>query len=99
MLNKDNTTPEVVDQIEKYSKFIKKHKNELVQYYQKIWDIKHDILELPNLPMRPIDIDTKPLLLIFNNWTTTSTRKEKHTRDMEEILKRKNVNYIIESEI
>lgn len=99
MLNKDNTTPEVVDQIEKYSKFIKKYKNELVAYYQKIWDIKHDILKLPNLPLRPVDIDTKPLLLIFNNWTTTSTRKEKHTRDMEEILKRKNVNYIIESEI
>lgn len=99
MLNKDNTTPEVVDQIDKYSKFIKKHKNELVQYYQKIWDIKHDILELPNLPMRPIDIDTKPLLLIFNNWSKEDKRRINRKERIKNHLEIASIDYVIESAI
>jgi len=101
MLNKDKTTPEVVHQIEKYRTFIKKYKNELILYYQKIWDVKHDILNLPNLPLRPIDIDPEPLLLIFNNWDNNKKNQRRNIRKQHiiEHLKLENIKYVIESEI
>lgn len=99
MLNKDETSPEVIDQINKYRKFIEKNKTELVRYYQTIWDIKHDLLDLPNLPLRPIDINPEPLLLIFNNWTKVSSRRSDRMERIKNHLKNANIDYVIESEI
>ena len=70
-----------------------------MQYYQKIWDIKHDILELPNLPMRPIDIDTKPLLLIFNNWSKEDKRRINRKERIKNHLEIASIDYVIESAI
>ena len=99
MLNKDETTPEVINQINKYRVFIEKYKTELVRYYQIIWDIKHDSLGLPNLPPRPIDINPDPLLLVVNNWTKAGRRRIIRMERIENHLKNANIDYTIESEI
>lgn len=94
MLKETDDAPEVVAQVKGYKDFINQHRNEILTYYQKVWDIKHN-LNLPNVPIRPVSVNKEPLLIIFNRWTRTTRGREEHTRRMENILKREQINYSI----
>jgi hypothetical protein len=98
MLKKTDDNPEVVEQVEAYKNFISNYKPEkIVEYYQKVWEIKKD-LELTIPKKRPSSLAEKPLLLIFNRWTKSTSRRDEHTDRMEKILK-KDIDYKITSEI
>lgn len=98
MLKKTDDNPEVVEQVEAYKNFISNNKPEkIVEYYQKVWEIKKDLgLTIPE--ERPSSLAEKPLLLIFNRWTKSTSRRDEHTDRMEKILK-KDIDYKITSEI
>ena len=97
MLKKSDDSPEVVDQVNSYRRFIQEYEARIIEYYHKLWIIKNE-LNLPNT-CEPMEVSKEPLLLIFNRWPNTNPRREEHTRRMEEILQRNNIDYVIESEI
>ena len=100
MLKKTDDNPEVVEQVEAYKNFISDHnkRKKIVEYYQKVWEIKKDLgLTIPE--ERPSSLAEKPLLLIFNRWTKSTPRRNEHTYRMEEILRNKDIDYKITSEI
>ena len=41
MLHETDATPEVVYQMNRYKQFIEKYSSQLLEYYQKLYDIKH----------------------------------------------------------
>ena len=97
MLKKTDDNPEVVEQVKAYEDFISNYKKEIVEYYQKVWEIKKDLgLTIPE--KCPSSLAEKPLLLIFNRWTKSTSRRDEHTDRMEKILK-KDIDYKITSEI
>lgn len=96
MLKKTDDSPEIVFQMKSYADFIKKYKDKILAYYQKLYDIKKD-LGLPVPEMRPQKVTTIPELLIFNRWTHLDKqgRRKTHLRRMEEILQREKITYSI----
>ena len=98
MLKRNDDNPEVVEQVKAYKEFIQKYKEEIIEYYKKIWTIKKE-LGLITPEKRPSSLAEKPLLLIFNRWTKSTSRRDEHTSRMEEILKNKDIDYKITSEI
>ena len=105
MLKRNDDNPEVVEQVKAYNKFIHKYEEEIIKYYDKIWTIKNDLGLIKNdlgliIPKkRPSSLAKKPLLLIFNRWTKSTPRRNEHTYRMEEILRNKDIDYKITSEI
>lgn len=98
MLKKTDDNPEVVEQVKAYEDFISNYKKEIVEYYQKVWEIKKDLgLTIPE--KCPSSLAEKPLLLIFNRWTKSTSRREEHTYRMEKILRNIDIDYKITSEI
>ena len=96
MLKKTDDNPEVVEQFKAYEDLISNYKKEIVEYYQKVWEIKKDLgLTIPE--KCPSSLAEKPLLLIFNRWTKSTSRRDEHTDRMEKILK-KDIDYKITSE-
>lgn len=98
MLKKTDDNPEVVEQVKAYKEFIQKYKKEIIEYYKKIWSIKNE-LGLINTEKCPSSLAEKPLLLIFNRWTKSTSRRDEHTSRMEEILRNNDIDYKITSEI
>ena len=98
MLKESDDTPEVVTQMNLYKQFIKTYEVELLDYYQRLYDIKESLgLPIPN--SRPANINTTPELLIFNRWTKTHPSRTAHKDRMEQILKREDIRYSIISEL
>ena len=100
MLKKSDDSPEIVSQMNGYSDFIKKYKDKILAYYQKVYDLKKG-LGLPVPIVRPTMVSTEPELLIFNRWTHMDRqgRRQNHIDRMREILQREKVKYSIISEI
>ena len=96
MLKKTDDSPEIVFQMKSYADFIKKYRDQILAYYQKLYDIKKD-LGLPVPEVRPQMVSTIPELLIFNRWTHLDKqgRRKNHLCRMEEILQREKVTYSI----
>ena len=98
MLKKTDDNPEVVEQVKAYEDFISNYKKEIVEYYQKVWEIKKDLgLRIPE--ERPSSLAEKPLLLIFNRWTNLEPRRKIHTKRLIDILNIKEIDYIIKEDI
>lgn len=98
MLHESDAEPEVVEQIRKYRVFIQLHEEELLLFYQKIYDIKNS-LGLPIPTMRPTSINKEPFLLIFNQWEKITPQRNTHTSRMIEQLKKANIYFEIKDEI
>lgn len=98
MLKSTDENPEVVNQMNSYSDFIKKYKDDILDYYQRLYDIKK-YLGLPVPVTRPTSVNTTPQLLIFDRWIKVHTARERHKKNMELILKRENISYNIISEL
>ena len=94
MLKSTEDDPEVVFQLRDYEKFIESHKDELLSYYKRVYDIKKKLgLILPT--SRPASVNTKAELLIFNRWEREHPARENHKRRMEKILTNANISYKI----
>lgn len=98
MLNIDDTAPEVVAQIQKYRDFIQLHEDELLAFYQKVYDIKSS-LHLPVPKVRPTSIIKEPYLYIFDRWEKATAKRATHTTRMRSILDSYKVWFDIYSEL
>lgn len=98
MLKESDENPEAIFQMNLYKEFIRENKDALLDYYQRLYDIKLS-LGLPVPDSRPIGINTTPKLLIFNRWIKTHHSRTTHKKRMEEILERENISYSIIDEL
>lgn len=97
MLHETDATPEVVYQVNRYKQFIEKYSSQLLEYYQKLYDIKKS-LELPVPEFRPICINPIPELLIFDCWEKNTKGRDEHRRRLFEILQKENVRFSVKSD-
>jgi hypothetical protein len=94
MLHETDATPEVVYQMNRYKQFIEKYSSQLLEYYQKLYDIKKS-LELPVPESRPVCINPIPELLIFDSWEKNTNGRDEHRRRLCEILQKEDVKFSI----
>ncbi len=94
MLHETDATPEVVYQMNRYKQFIEKYSSQLLEYYQKLYDIKK-ILELPVPESRPVCINPIPELLIFDCWEKNTKGRDEHRRRLCELLQKEDVKFSI----
>lgn len=97
MLKSTDDSPEVVEQMVRYSEFIDKHKSDILNYYHTLYEIKYS-LGLPVPASLPESVCIRPELLIFDRWESADPAREMHRRRMEEILSRENIEYKIISD-
>ncbi len=91
MLHKTDESPEIVEQMLRYRSFILRYSNELLDYYQKIYDIKVG-LQLPVPKSRPTTINPEPHLLIFDTWEKNTPGRDTHRHRLQEILLREKLS-------
>ena len=94
MLHETDATPEVVYQMNRYKQFIEKFSSQLLEYYQKLYDIKKS-LGLPVPETRPVCINPIPELLIFDCWEKNTKGRDEHRRRLCEILQKEDVKFSI----
>ena len=98
MLHKTDESPEIVEQMLRYRNFIMRYSNELLAYYQKLYDIKVD-LQLPVPKARPTSINPEPHLLIFDTWEKNTRGRDTHRHRLQEILQREKIEYSIKTDL
>lgn len=98
MLKKEGAKPEIIDQIEAYADFIAEYKEQILDYYQTVYDIKKE-LKLPLPEQRPISVNSIPELLIFDRWEKSHPARIRHRAEMEKILRENGIEYRIISEL
>ena len=98
MLHKTDESPEIVEQMLRYRNFIMRYSNELLAYYQELYDIKVD-LQLPVPKSRPTSINPEPHLLIFDTWEKNTPGRDTHRHRLQEILQREKIEYSIKTDL
>ena len=98
MLHKTDESPEIVEQMLRYRNFIMRYSNELLAYYQELYDIKVD-LQLPVPKSRPTSINPEPHLLIFDTWEKNTPGRDTHRCRLQEILQREKIEYSIKTDL
>ena len=98
MLHKTDESPEIIEQMQRYREFTKRYSDDLLHYYQTLYDIKKS-LELPVPYKHPTRINQEPQLLIFDSWEKETPGRDTHRKRLEEILKREHVSYSIRTSI
>jgi hypothetical protein len=93
---RNQSYPEVVKQMAKYSKFIAKYKVDIIDYYKKIIEIKNS-LGLTNIENANFTINKTPKLIIANTYKKVPTPKKRVERinEIEKLLNIKKINYEI----
>lgn len=98
MLNSTEENPEVIKQMRQYQRFLSERKSELLEYYQKLYNIKQELgLKVPST--FPEEIDVIPQLLIVNRWEKEHYKRRQHLERVTSILNREDIRYEIISEI
>lgn len=98
MLHKTDESPEIIDQMNRYKEFITKYSDQILAYYQKLYDVKTG-LGLPVPQVRPSSINPEPHLLIFDNWTKETNGRQIHRERLIDILKREKINFKIQTDL
>lgn len=92
---RNQKTPEIVEQMSEYEKFIKKYSKELHCHYMKLLKIKKTI-GLFEDSIDDLKINSKPKLLIANTYMKPLTKRRKdRIQDIESLLKEHEINYSI----
>ena len=97
MLHETDANQEVGYQMNRYKQFIEKYSSQLLEYYQKLYDIKKS-LELPVPESLPIYINPIPELLIFDCWEKNTKGRDEHRRRLCEILQKEDVRFSVKSD-
>jgi len=87
-------TPEIIAQICKYREFIKKHEDDIKDYYYKLLKIKQS-LGLIVLENKILFINYTPKLIIADSYVKKALKREQRIRDIEKLLQKNNIDYTI----
>ena len=87
MLDKIGNTPEIIRQMDKYSRFIKTNSDALVEYYKKLYRIKQQLgLPVPQCDLDKLTICTKPHLVIRNTYLKETSDRNSRINNIVRIL-------------
>jgi len=92
--NRNSEVPEIIEQMDKYQKFINKYANELTGYYKKLIQLKNDLGLSKN--STNFVLNKKPKLLIANTYTKMTKEREERIKAIESLLRMHNIAYKIE---
>lgn len=96
MLNKNDDEPEILNQMEKYQKFIKVNKDKLLEYYKALYEIKKALrLPVPECEIEKLSVCEIPHLIIIDTYQHVDEKRNKRIARMKDILDNALVSYII----
>ena len=99
MLNKNDDKPEILQQMEKYQKFIKVNKDKLLEYYKTLYKIKKSLgLPVPECDMEKLSVCKIPHLIIMDTYRSLKGRRKNRITRMKEILDKAPFTYTVEKE-
>ncbi|TWV12918.1 hypothetical protein FQ707_07395 [Bacteroidaceae bacterium HV4-6-C5C] len=91
----ENGEPEILSQIKVYNQFIKAHKEEITNYYKKLFSIKHDLGILPKRLTGIDNIDDYVLCegveLYVESYSSRNPRRIRRINAIKAILDRNNI--------
>jgi len=87
--------PEIIDQMDKYRKFINKYEKEIIDYYKKIIQLKNDLEIFKQKRSTDITFNKTPRLIIANTYEELSKGRIERIRAIEDLLKKHNIDYEI----
>lgn len=91
---KNSKVPEIIEQMERYGKFIDKYGTSLRDYYDKLLDIKRSIgLTVPDYTK--LEINPTPRLLIKNTYSKETVGRTNRIHDIKELLDSNGIDYQI----
>ena len=86
--------PEIIEQMAKYNLFINKYENEIIEYYQKLIDLKNK-LGLSNISLNQICLEKTPKLIIVDTYKKMTKGREDRITDIKNLLEVKKIQYEI----
>ena len=97
LLNKGDENPEILNQMEKYQKFIKTNKAKLLVYYKDLYEIKKSLnLPVPECEIEKLSVCEIPHLIIIDTYQSLGCKKMKRIDLMNEKLTQAPFSYTIE---
>ncbi|ATS01545.1 MULTISPECIES: sigma factor [Porphyromonas] len=97
LLNKNDDAPEILEQMGKYTQFIKVNKDKLLEYYKELYAIKKNMgLPVPPCDIARLSVCETPHLIIRDTYTKYTDKRIKRKARIEAILERVPFTYEIE---
>jgi hypothetical protein len=91
--NRNSGVPEIIEQMNKYKKFINKYEKELTDYYKKLIQLKNNLgLSTQN---ENFILNKTPKLLIANTYTKMTKEREERIKAILELLYNHNIKFEI----
>ena len=86
--------PEILNQMKEYGDFLKVNKDELLDYYKKIIEIKKSLeLPVPEINCETLTLKQKPVLLLFNNYIKETQQRKERIEKIERILRNNDIDF------
>ncbi|MDA3892064.1 MAG: hypothetical protein PF517_10420 [Salinivirgaceae bacterium] len=94
LLSKDNlkNIPEIVEQMNRYSSFIKKYSTEIKNYYQKLLEVRHNI-GIQEFNTANFELNMIPELLIVDTYKKETDKRKLRVDIIEQMLRNNNIQY------
>lgn len=87
LLNKDDDEPEILEQMDKYKRFIESNKDKLLEYYKVLYGIKKSLgLPVPECDIDELSICEKPHLIIMNTYQKDSSGRSERIEKVKDLL-------------
>ena len=97
LLNKEDDEPEILNQMDKYQKFIKVNKDKLLDYYKTLYEIKSSLkLPVPECEIEKLSVCEVPRLIIIDTYKSLGEKRKDRIARMKEILDKASFSYTIE---
>lgn len=87
-------TPEIIEQIKKYSLFINKYEANIIDYYQKLIELKNT-LGLSNININKISLNKNPKLIIVDTYSKMTEGRIDRIKDIKNLLEVNKIEYEI----
>lgn len=94
LLNRDESDPEIITQMNSYSLFLQKNAERLLAYYKTLYEIKRHLgLPTPVIDEKSLTIDTTPILLIKNLYRKETSRRQMRISRIKMLLQKNGISY------
>jgi len=93
-VKRNSKVPEIIEQMKKYKLFINKYEDNIIEYYQKLLEIKNT-LGLITIDKTKIKLNKNPKLIIVDTYSKMTKKREERITDIKNLLTKYNVDYKI----
>lgn len=97
LLSKGDENPEILNQMDKYQKFIQANETKLLDYYKKLYEIKTILkLPVPECEIEKLSVCKIPHLIIVDTYKSLGEKRMNRIHEMKKILDKATFSYKIE---